>query len=521
MALKVIINPSKIKPSEKEQINAILPELNKLFKDEDAVLLAGDIVVHSTYTQKWSNPFDALLITSKTIVLLELKKYKVKGTVTCDLQGKIKINGADEKEEVTVKGGNQGSPLEQVSINRVALINWVIDQLKVLGCQPRFKFDAVKEDDSTRFPAFVIIHGDDSTHPMGNPIKWKFDWAHIANNQTFVAELPDVLAQADKPTLKSRKAAPLSIPVSSFTDILGFTKNGECASDYKEMNPNANKSETTRTTESTGTRTRDRNQKQGQGQGPGTGTRDSDPEQGQEPGPGTGTSNQEQGQGPGTGKTVVISLVAILVAVSFIGFAIYKAVDVFRHPSEEKRIENTEVRTSPKAEQSYQDGIRAYQDGDMAEAEKCFAKASGKGHVKAAYNLGLMYYNDGKFDDALSLFKQAADSDDRDALFYLGVMYMEGKGVMKDSAKALNYWKKAIEKGSTEAMYSVGEYYYTLKNYTEALPYFKTAASLGHAASMYILSVFYDYGLGGLPHDPSQARAWENRALANGYVPYR
>lgn len=220
-------------------------------------------------------------------------------------------------------------------------------------------------------------------------------------------------------------------------------------------------------------------------------------------------------------KPIVISLVAIMVAVSLIGFAIYKAVDAFRHPSEEKRIENTEVKTSPKAEQSYQDGIRAYQDGDMAEAEKCFAKASGKGHVKAAYNLGLMYYNDGKFDDALSLFKQAADSDDRDALFYLGVMYMEGKGVLKDSAKALNYWKKAIEKGSTEAMYSVGEYYYTLKNYTEALPYFKTAASLGHAASMYILSVFYDYSLGGLPHDPSQARAWENRALANGYVPYR
>ncbi len=516
MALKVIINPSKIRPSEMEQIDAILPELNKLFKDEDAVLLAGDILVHSTYTQKWSNPFDALLITSKTIVLLELKKYKVKGTVTCDLQGKIKINGADEKEEVTVKGGNQGSPLEQVSINRVALINWVIDQLKVLGCQPRFKFDAVKEDDSTRFPAFVIIHGDDSTHPMGNPIKWKFDWAHIANNQTFVAELPDVLAQADKPTLKSRKAAPLSIPVSSFTDILGFTKNGECASDYEEMNPNANKSETTRTTESTGTWNRGRNQEKEPWQKPGKGTGTRNPEQGQGQGQGQGP-----GTGPGTGKTVVISLVAILVAVSFIGFAIYKAVDVFRHPSEEKRIENTEVRTSPKAEQSYQDGIRAYQDGDMAEAEKCFAKASGKGHVKAAYNLGLMYYNDGKFDDALSLFKQAADSDDRDALFYLGVMYMEGKGVLKDSAKALNYWKKAIEKGSTEAMYSVGEYYYTLKNYTEALPYFKTAASLGHAASMYILSVFYDYGLGGLPHDPSQARAWENRALANGYVPYR
>lgn len=484
------------KRREKElgQIKKILPGLNRVLSSKkiDAILLAGDIKFSAPPCARdavkksavKNNPIDALLITKNTIVLLELKDYK-NGRIVRTEQDELLYYEKSSPNPLIVKGGKQPSVIQQVittrngSEDKAGVIDYLYYFLKTQceqkGQTPNFKrirvSNADKDDSSTRFPVFVIFNGDKSNCEI-DVGELQYKWLHIVNNETFIDDLPKVLENANK--TKDNTVWPINISVDKLVEGLGFTSNGICI--YEELDP------------STG------NTISGEVVPP----------------------KQER-----DGKPIVISLVAIIAAVCLIGFAIYKAVDAFRHPSEEKRIENTEVRTSPKAEQSYQDGIRAYQDGDMTEAAKCFAKASGKGHVKAAYNLGLMYYNDGKFDDALSLFKQAADSDDRDALFYLGVMYMEGKGVLKDSAKALNYWKKAIEKGSTEAMYSVGECYYTLKNYTEALPYFKAAASLGHAPSMYIMSVFYDYGLGGLPRDPSQARTWENRALANGYVPYR
>lgn len=474
MALKVFRRRGKLQDAEIKQIKGFLPGLYDLFKNEDAVLLAGDIEFKTNLCNKKienkgpykCNPIDALLITQKAVVLIELKNYNG-GQICFEARKDDDGNEVEQvihkkyNKEYVVQGGMQGTPIDQVICNRNGLSNdgksGLIDYLYSFffnkdGKKPPFSA-LDKSNDSEKFPAFIIFTSAGISDDYNKVYGYK--WLHIVNNNSFKDELQIALKSA---SISLSNGGELTFPIDEIKAALEKEENVFVPFDDEE--------------------------------------------------------------GPAK-RPLWGSLAAILVAVSLIGFAIYKAVDAFRHPSEPKRIENTEVRTSPKAEQSYQDGIRAYQDGDMAEAEKCFAKASGKGHVKAAYNLGLMYYNDGKFDDALSLFKQAADSDDRDALFYLGVMYMEGKGVLKDSAKALNYWKKAIEKGSTEAMYSFGEYYYTLKNYTEALPYFKTAASLGHAPSMYIMSVFYDYGLGGLPHDPSQARAWENRALANGYVPYR
>ena len=81
MALKIYVNADrdKLKPRELSQLESLIPGLSRYFASQDAVLLAGDILLK--YRDKYSNPIDALLITPNTVVLLELKTYKQKGEV--------------------------------------------------------------------------------------------------------------------------------------------------------------------------------------------------------------------------------------------------------------------------------------------------------------------------------------------------------------------------------------------------------------------------------------------------------
>lgn len=55
------------------------------------------------------------------------------------------------------------------------------------------------------------------------------------------------------------------------------------------------------------------------------------------------------------------------------------------------------------------------------------------------------------------LYPLAAYKRDSEAQFYLGMIYFYGEGVEKDIDQAVDWWKKAMRSGHTEAAYRLSE----------------------------------------------------------------
>ena len=87
-----------------------------------------------------------------------------------------------------------------------------------------------------------------------------------------------------------------------------------------------------------------------------------------------------------------------------------------------------------------------------------------QGNAKAQYNLGGMYYN-GKgvrkdYAQAVQWYRKAAEQGHAKAQYNLGVMYDQGQGVRQDYAEAVQWYRKAAEQGDAEAQYNLGLMYY-------------------------------------------------------------
>ena len=73
-----------------------------------------------------------------------------------------------------------------------------------------------------------------------------------------------------------------------------------------------------------------------------------------------------------------------------------------------------------------------------------------------------------------------------DAQYNLGIMYAEGKGIAKDEAQAVAWFRKAAEQGYAPAQFNLG--------------------------------VMYAEGIG-IAKDETQAVAWSRKAAEQGYAP--
>lgn len=111
-----------------------------------------------------------------------------------------------------------------------------------------------------------------------------------------------------------------------------------------------------------------------------------------------------------------------------------------------------------------------------------------------------------KFDEPefLSL-KRQAEAGDAAAQNALGLRYSEGKGVAKDPAQALVWWRKAADQGEANAQYRLGEIYngtysdilYGVpKDAAQAVTWYRKAAEQGYAAAQRRLGVSYLNGEG-------------------------
>ena len=138
---------------------------------------------------------------------------------------------------------------------------------------------------------------------------------------------------------------------------------------------------------------------------------------------------------------------------------------------------------------SLDEGVKAYERKDYAEALKYFKEASAQGVALAQTFLGVMYESgEGvpqDYSEAMKWYKLAAAQGDDTAQQNLGSMYQDGKGVTQDYSEAMKWYKLAAVQGNANSQFLLGAMYYKGKgvpqDYVKAHMWFNIAASRGYS----------------------------------------
>ena len=98
-------------------------------------------------------------------------------------------------------------------------------------------------------------------------------------------------------------------------------------------------------------------------------------------------------------------------------------------------------------------------------------------------------------------------------------MYTNGRGVLKDEAEAVKWYRLAAEQGDAAAQFNLGLMYNNgrgvLKDEAEAVRWYRLAAEQGNTKAQNNLGNMYGKGEGVLK-DSVLAHMWSNIAGANG-----
>jgi len=128
---------------------------------------------------------------------------------------------------------------------------------------------------------------------------------------------------------------------------------------------------------------------------------------------------------------------------------------------------------------------------------------------------GIAAYERGDYATAFRLMKPLAEKGDTRAQHNLGVMYDYGRGVPRDTSKALKWYRRAADQGIPDAQHNLGLMYYhgqgVPQNYTEAARWYRRAADQGMSDSQVNLGIMY-YNGQGVPQDYILAHMWLNIA---------
>jgi len=110
-----------------------------------------------------------------------------------------------------------------------------------------------------------------------------------------------------------------------------------------------------------------------------------------------------------------------------------------------------------------EEGVAAYEAGNLPLAVKEFRAAAETNDVNCQYNLALMYEQgigvakDEK--EARAWYRKAAEQGNSNAQFNLGVLYENGRGTAIDFAKANEWYRKASVQGDALAIGNLGMLY--------------------------------------------------------------
>jgi uncharacterized protein len=132
-----------------------------------------------------------------------------------------------------------------------------------------------------------------------------------------------------------------------------------------------------------------------------------------------------------------------------------------------------------------------------------YKMAAQKGSSKAMNRVGLLHFRGEAgvlqdFAEAKKFICGAADKDDKDGQFNCGELYLEGKGVVKDEKKAVDYYEKAAKNEHIGALNVLGLMYRDGKNVTKdfakAKSNFEKSAAKGNPVGLYELGSLFEQG---------------------------
>ncbi|MEX2643569.1 MAG: tetratricopeptide repeat protein [Acetobacterales bacterium] len=155
--------------------------------------------------------------------------------------------------------------------------------------------------------------------------------------------------------------------------------------------------------------------------------------------------------------------------------------------------------------QTYEDGLKALNDGDADTASEVWLPLARNGDARAQYAVGRLYFSgEGvaqHYQKALYWFEKAADTGHADAHFYIGLMHERGLGVQQNLLAAAEWYKKAIQWGNvTDAYYRLGRLYLhglgTPDNIANAFEYMQAAAHKGHRLAQFHMGAIHEQGWG-------------------------
>ena len=117
------------------------------------------------------------------------------------------------------------------------------------------------------------------------------------------------------------------------------------------------------------------------------------------------------------------------------------------------------VLTNP-ALAGFDEGIAAYEAGNLPVAFREFHSAAGQGDAGSQFNVGLMYEQGigvGKDEmQAVDWYRKAAGQGVSSAQYNLAVLYENGRGTAVDFAQANAWYRKAAEQGDAFAIGNLG-----------------------------------------------------------------
>ena len=115
--------------------------------------------------------------------------------------------------------------------------------------------------------------------------------------------------------------------------------------------------------------------------------------------------------------------------------------------------------------------------------------------------------------------KTKAEKGDADAQVNLGHMFAEGRGVVKDEAEAVKWFRKAADQGHASGQSNLGRMYNNgwgvVKDEAEAVKWFRKAADQGDADAQTSLGLMYENGRG-VAKDEVEAVKWYRKAADQG-----
>ena len=151
----------------------------------------------------------------------------------------------------------------------------------------------------------------------------------------------------------------------------------------------------------------------------------------------------------------------------------------------------------------------------MAMACMAFALASGCRDAERAPAVGPATSAASPF----NLLRSAAERGDVEAQRNLAWAYLEGRGVHKDSAQAVRWWRRAADRGDSSAQNSLAWMFFNGEGIAQdsaaAVRWWKLAGTQGNAPAQDSLGWAYFNGVG-TPADAVIGYAWTNLAAGQG-----